>query len=315
MRRFGRFVVMALAGAVLGLGGSHRVARAEDRPAASGKSDAQVFPEILYADAQGADPHYHRLDLYMPRGETGVPVMLFLHGGSWKRGDKNNLFGLNKNLALFCVRHHIGVALANYRLSPAVKHPEHVKDVARAFAWLYRNVGRYGGDPGRLFVSGHSAGAHLAALVATDPSYLKAEGLSPANVRGVITLSGVFQIPDENPLFDHAFGTEVQVRRAASPTWQVSHWNPGTAKKAPAFLVMYADGDFTSCGKEPAEEFARALRAKGGAVKVLEILHRNHLTILVNASGETDPAGKALIEFLHDRGRNRPAATENGNGT
>jgi acetyl esterase/lipase len=314
MRRFGQCVVMAVAGAILGLGGSHRVAQADGRPAASGKPDALVLPEIVYDDARGVDPHYHRLDLYMPHGKKGVPVMLFLHGGSWKRGDKN-YFGLNKNLALLCARHQIGVALANYRLSPTAKHPEHIKDVARAFAWLHRNIGRYGGDPDRLFVSGHSAGAHLAALLATDASYLKAEGLSPANVRGVITLSGVFQIPDQNALFDHAFGTDVKVRRAASPTWQVSHWSPVTAKKAPPFLVMYADGDFTSCGKEPAEEFARVLRAKGGTVKVLEIPHRNHLTILVNASGETDPAGRTLIEFIHDRCRDRPPATENGNGT
>lgn len=313
----GRLVMMALAGVILGLGGSHRVARAGDQPAASGKSDAVVFPDILYADTQGADPHYHRLDLYMPRGEKGVPVMLFLHGGSWKRGDKNNLFGINKSLAQFCARHHIGVALANYRLSPAVRHPEHVKDAARAFAWLHRHVRRYGGDPGRLFVSGHSAGAHLAALLATDPSHLKAEGLSLANVRGVMPFSGVFQIPAENALFDAAFGTDVNVRRAASPTWQVSHWSPLTAKEAPPFLVLYADGDFTSCGKEPAEEFARALRAKGAAVKILEIPQRNHLTILVNASNESDPAGKALVEFIRDRcrdGRERPAS-ENRHGT
>ncbi len=319
MRRLGWLAVLAVAGSILGVGGSFGVVRADSRPSASGKpGSADIFPEIQYYDGPGADPRYHRLDLYMPHGEKGVPVMLFLHGGSWKRGDKS-YFGLNKNLALFCVAHHVGVALANYRLSPAVKHPEHIRDVARAFAWLHRHVARYGGDPSRLFVSGHSAGAHLAALLGTDESYLKAEGLGLANIRGVITLSAVFRIPDQNALFDHAFGTDPKVRRAASPTWQVTQWTDLAAvKKAPPFLVMYADDDFTSCGKEAATEFAHALRAKGRPVKVLEIPHRNHLTILIHASGEQDPAGKALIEFIHERCRERPPrapATEKKHGT
>jgi acetyl esterase/lipase len=302
MRRVAWYAVMMAVGGILGLGAGAGALRAENRSTAAGKlGNADVFPEIQYYDGNGADRHYHRLDLYMPHGDKGVPVMLFLHGGSWKRGDKS-YFGLNKNLALLCAEHHIGVALANYRLSPAVKHPEHIKDVARAFAWLHRNVARYGGDPDELFVAGHSAGAHLAALLATDESYLKAEGLSRTAIRGVITLSAVFRIPDQNALFDHAFGTDPTVRRAASPTWHVSQWSdPAVVKKAPPFLVMYADNDFASCGGEPAEEFARTLRAKGGRVTTLEIPHRNHLTILIKASGKDDPAGKVLIEFIRTR--------------
>src|SRR5437870_10766742 len=131
---------------------------------------------VPYFDGEGADAKRHKLDLYLPQGFENFPVVMFVHGGGWRHGDKDFL-GLYVKLGKALARHGIGVAVPNYRLSPAVKHPEHVKDVARAFAWLYHNIAKHHGDPDRLFVSGHSAGGHLAALFATNDKYLKAEGL------------------------------------------------------------------------------------------------------------------------------------------
>jgi acetyl esterase/lipase len=76
-----------------------------------------------------------------------------------------------------------------------VKHPEHVRDVARAFAWAHVHIGHYGGDPGQLFLLGHSAGGHLVALLATDERYLAAEGRTTQDIMGVIAVSGVYRIP------------------------------------------------------------------------------------------------------------------------
>src|SRR5262249_21024749 len=146
--------------------------------------------------------------------------LVFLHGGSWVHGDKS-YFGLCKNLCSLCARHGIAAVSANYRLSPSVSHPEHVRDAARAVAWTYRNIAKYGGRPDQLFVSGHSAGGHLAALLAIDESFLKAEGLSLQNIKGAIPMSGVFQIPEGMRTFDRVFGTDSKVRQAASPTWLV----------------------------------------------------------------------------------------------
>src|SRR5262249_37999874 len=152
--------------------------------------------DLAYYDGPGADKIKHRLDLFLPRGRKDFPVLFFVHGGAWLRGDKGFL-GIYSALGTFFARHGVGVAVTNYRLSPAVKHPEHVKDVARAFAWTVRNIARYGGRPDQVFVCGHSAGAHLVALLVTDESYLKQEGLTAQAVRGAIPLSGIYRLPEK----------------------------------------------------------------------------------------------------------------------
>src|SRR5262249_10941217 len=117
-------------------------------------------------------------------------------------GDKN-LLGLYRGFGRFLARHGIVAVMINYRLSPAVKHPEHVKDVARAFAWTRRHIKDYGGDPDRIFLCGHSAGGHLVSLLATNQEYLKDKCLDlkdedRAAIRGVISVCGVYLIPSDD---------------------------------------------------------------------------------------------------------------------
>ncbi len=151
-----------------------------------------------------ADQKKHKLDLYLPKGKTDFPVVMFVHGGGWVFGDKN-FFGVYEGVGKMFARHGVGAVVTNYRLSPAVQHPEHIKDVARAFAWTHKHIADYGGRPDELFLCGHSAGGHLISLLATDESYLKAEGLSLKDVKGVMPISGVYAIPDN--MFNEAFGT------------------------------------------------------------------------------------------------------------
>src|SRR5206468_3096567 len=113
----------------------------------------------------------HRLDLYLPEGKSDAPVLFFVHGGGWTVGDKN-LFGIAARLGKTLARRGIGLVSINYRLSPKVKHPEHIRDVARAFAWTHQNIGTYGGCKEEIFLCGHSAGGHLVALLSTDTQYL-----------------------------------------------------------------------------------------------------------------------------------------------
>jgi acetyl esterase/lipase len=269
-------------------------ARAEGKATAAKTASAlyevQTIPDILYYDGKDMDKARHTLDLYLPQGRKDFPALLFIHGGSWARGDKN-YHGIFRNVGMALARHGIGAAVANYRLSPAVQHPEHAKDVARAFAWTYQHIGKYGGRADQLFLSGHSAGGHLVSLLATDETYLQAVGLGFKAIRGVMPISGVYRIPDENALFDRVFGTDPRVRQQASP---ITHVHPGL----PPWCLLYAEHDFLSCGREPAEEFARALRAQRCTVKTQEIKNRNHLTIVLNASRENDPVALALLEFI-----------------
>ncbi|MBX9678595.1 MAG: alpha/beta hydrolase [Gemmataceae bacterium] len=153
---------------------------------------------IAYVEGKSADPVRHRLDLYFPKrpSEAPRPVIMLVHGGGWVRGD-NRCCGLYSSVGEYLASQGFVVALPNYRLSPEVKHPEHVKDVAQAFAWLRDHAHEYGGDAGAVFLVGHSAGGHLVSLLTTDPRYLEAVGRKTSDIRGVVSLSGIYKIPDE----------------------------------------------------------------------------------------------------------------------
>src|SRR3954447_11650612 len=148
-------------------------AKSEAPPPAAKTFEVEVVADIDYYQGADADPIKHKLDLFLPKGHKDFPVLFFVHGGAWRQGDKN-FFGFYSSLGKFYARRGIGTVVTNYRLSPKVTHPEHIKDVARAFAWTSKNISKYGGNPTALFLCGHSAGGHLVSLLATDRNYLKA---------------------------------------------------------------------------------------------------------------------------------------------
>jgi acetyl esterase/lipase len=150
---------------------------------------------VVYHDGPWMDTYRHQLDVYVPKGLHDFPVVVFVHGGAWMLGD-NRSCGLYASVGEFLASQGIGAVLPNYRQSPYVKHPEHVKDVARAFAWTKNHIAEHGGRTDQLFLVGHSAGGHLAALLATNEQYLHAEGCRIADIRGVVCVSGVFRIPE-----------------------------------------------------------------------------------------------------------------------
>lgn len=293
-------------------------------------SGVRILRNISYYEGPGADPSMHRLDLYLPEGRRDFPVLVFVHGGAWSRGDKNEL-GIYNALGRCFARHGIALVCPNYRLSPKVKHPEHVRDIARAFAWTYRNIDRYGGCPSELFIGGHSAGGHLAALLAVDESYLKAEGLTLDAIRGALPLSALYTIPTRSSvprleqrknwllsktalpvemgftLFSIVFGDDPLVRELASP---IAH----VAANLPPFLILCGDNDLPFCDRPWAEAFFKALRAKNGEADFWELSRRNHVSILWNATYDNDPATQRMISFILaqvvlDRLTTEPAAT------
>ena len=251
--------------------------------------DVQVVRNVAYHSAPVFDDVRHRLDLYLPKGQKDFPVLFMVHGGAWIQGDKNHL-GMYNALGRTFARHGIGMVSPNYRLSPQVQHPEHVRDIARAFAWVHKHIGKHGGLPGEIFVAGHSAGGHLVALLSTDECYLKEHGLGLKDIRGAMPISGVYAIPND-PVFDVAFGKNMQMRAQASP---LSHVRAG----APPFLVIYADSDLPACEGPCAEAFCRALRDQKCAAVSFECKPRNHASILLNATSDTDPVFRALLSFI-----------------
>src|SRR5262249_19715600 len=150
---------------------------------------AEEVRNVAYYDGKDADAVRHKLDVYVPKDQKDCPVVLFIHGGAWVFGDKNFL-GLHASFRLFLASPGIVAVVPNYRLSPGINHAEHIRDVARALACRHKNIGKHGGRSDRMFVSGHSAGGHLAALLGTDPSYLKDDGLTLDSIKGIVGLSG-----------------------------------------------------------------------------------------------------------------------------
>lgn len=259
--------------------------------------EVQVFRDLVYRDLYAnEDParDKNKLDLFCPKDRTAFPVVFFVHGGAWRHGDKKYL-GVYSSLAMCLARQGLGTVVTNYRLSPTVQHPEHIKDVARAFAWTSKNIGRYGGRPEQLFVCGHSAGAHLISLLATDERYLQAEGLTVAAIRGAIPISGVYDVglPQLN-LFNTVFGKDVAIRKEASP---VNH----VCGREPPFLIVYGDRDLPTCD-QMSERFCKVLQDCEREARTLPVKDRNHVTVLLNASRPDDPVTQAIVQFVATHG-------------
>ena len=243
--------------------------------------------DLAYNPAKDADPVKHKLDLYVPKGAKDYPVMVFVHGGAWKSGNKDLYAPLGENFA----SQGIGTAIINYRLSGGnrtTKHPDHIQDVAKAFAWVKENCGKYGGNKDKLFVSGHSAGGHLVALLAMDESYLKAEKCSASDIRGVVAVSGVYTISPV--VLSGIFGKDEEVCKSASPVTYVKG-------KHPPFLIAYGDKDFPFLDAM-AEDFGKKLKDAKSDATVIK-LERTHYTIIRQMASKTDDElTKAMMEFL-----------------
>src|SRR5262249_39838627 len=143
--------------------------------------EVEVVTGIAYGGGKDAAPVRHTPDLSRPTDKKDYPVLVWVHGGGWKSGNKEQFEFLAKALA----GEGVGVVTVNYRLHPQVKFPANVEDVARAFAWTHKNVGRYGGRADRVFVGGHSAGGDLADVLATDGAYPEAAGPVAADGPGL----------------------------------------------------------------------------------------------------------------------------------
>lgn len=246
-------------------------------------SEVEVVKDIAYYDSKDADLVRHKLDLYLPKGQKEFPVLVFIHGGGWRKGDKEKFEQFGR---MFAAK-RVGTVVPNYRLTPQVKHPEHVKDVSRAFAWTYKNIAKYGGKTDQIFISGHSAGGQLVALLATDGSYLKAEGLSLANIKGAIPISGPYQLTAAR--HKEVFGDEDSCRQASPLTHVKGHHPP--------FLLLYAEKDIPHCD-EMTNAMVEALRKSNDQADSQVFKDRDHGSIVGNIPNDGDPVAEAMLAFI-----------------
>lgn len=245
----------------------------------------------------GADP-LQTLDFYRASAAR-APLVVFVHGGGWKRGDKNMMRGSDK-LKDWRAKGY-AVASLNYRLVPAARVEDQAADIAAAVALLKRQAGALGFDPDRIVLVGHSAGAHLVALVGTDPQWLRGAGLPMTAVRGIVALDGAgYHVPSQvgkneavlGDTYEVAFGTDPARQKALSPTLQAQ------APNAPAFLILYVQ---RADSKAQSEGLAKALRAGGTPSETQQIPGRGlkgHMEINRRLGDASYPATAVVDGWL-----------------
>ncbi len=256
----------------------------------------KIFSNVLYAEIPGFDKNLTSLDLYVPKKGDKLPVMVFIHGGAWRMGDKSN----HSKKPLRFVREGYIFASINYRMSPGVTFPVYVQDVAKAIGWIYKNISTYGGDRDKIFIMGHSAGAHLAALVAIDGKYLEEEGYKLDLLKGVVLLDGAgYDIPKIkevnknlfNRLYKPAFGDNPVILKEASPLYHVEK-----GRDIPPFFIIYAGSREMS--KLESAWLEESLKNAGVHAELYHASDKNHGTLNRELGADKDEATEKILEFL-----------------
>jgi len=286
-------------------------------PGCGNKNDAapetvpgcQIVKDIPYIP--GDTSVRHKLDLYCRLNTALNDVVLFVPGGAWRQGEKELYDTMAVTLAS---NYALTVVVINYRLSNpdqgAAIHPDHIHDVVAAFGWVRSNIQAYGGDPEQVFLFGQSAGAHLVSLMAADPSYLQAAGYSFADIRGVISMSGSYDLPKlvtfpQNPLgltadqtlmykvmIMDAFGSwDSTVAGPASPAW---HAQQATLP----FLLITTDLDMPGFVAEGELFFSQLNPIIGNKVTYHHLLQSDYSPETWSAATEMAAAEPMLAEYI-----------------
>ena len=263
--------------------------------------------DIPYAGV--ADDPKRTLDVYAPGGAKDLPILFWIHGGGWQAGDKSDV---KQKPKLFNDAGYVFISI-NYRLLPDVDMGTLTRDVSKAFRWVHDHATEFGGDPKRVIVGGHSAGAQLAALLCTDEKYLKEEGIPFTVLKGCIPVDGdTYDIPAIIELaetrwrlhgmppqkFGHRqkFGNAPSLHRDFSAVYHVAR-----DKNIPPFLLLcVADHPDTSA---QAFRLATVLKENGVPVKVFGAKETTHNKLNDDLGVEGDAATKAVRECLGEAGK------------
>jgi acetyl esterase/lipase len=244
------------------------------------------------------------LDVYAPAKAKDLPVVFWIHGGGWQAGDKKDV----QLKPQFFVDKGFVFVSTNYRLLPSVDMGTIVRDVAKAVRWVHEHIAEHGGDPKRMLVMGHSAGAQLAALICTDDRYLKTEGLSLAIVKGCVPVDGdTFDIPAIIEVaetrwrvhnlppakFGHRekFGNDPAKHKDFSAVTHVAK-----DKGIPPFLILYVAGHPDTTAQ--AQRLGNVLKENGVPVTLFAGRETTHGKINADLGLPDDAATKALVEFV-----------------
>jgi len=269
--------------------------------------ETKVLPGVAYIE--GSTHPKQTLDLYIPvradssRGTSGEPssrwpVALFVHGGVWAMGGREEFANVGEALAA----RGILTAVMSYRLAPAAKHPAQIEDVASAVAWLMGHVAVHGGDPQRIVLTGHSAGAHLVALLALDDRWLRRHPKTREAIAGVVALSGIYdlEMPFGDPGQDtgkayvqRVFGPRGPAWREASPVRHLAPPRPNL----PLLLVM-AERDYAGIRAQTLMMETAMHKAGWEPRPLVDVPDRDHDDLISRIGTIGDPTTAAIVKFV-----------------
>lgn len=255
--------------------------------------------DVRYAEAPaGTDANLLSLDIYAPRDTKHLPVMIYIHGGGWRKGDKSEV---DAKPEYFTARGFVFVSI-NYRLVPGVDIVTQLQDSANAIGWVSAHIAEHGGDPARLHLIGHSAGGHHVALLATNERFLKNAGVPLERIASVVELDvEALDVPKVMTGSDgrrtSTFGTDENVWREISPFHHVAG-----GKGVPPFLIVVtgrAAPERVAAKRAQSEALQAALRAAGVRCELVEAAQHDHNS-LNRAIGVRDDAITQAMEKFHD---------------
>ncbi len=254
-----------------------------------------------------ADPAHERqvLDVYSPAGAKNLPVVFWIHGGGWQAGDKGSV---QIKPLVFMEKGFVFVS-TNYQLLPHVDMGTIIRDIAKSMHWIHDHIAEHGGDPQRVLVMGHSAGAQLAALISTDDRYLKAEGVPLSIIKGCVPVDGdTYDVPaiietaetrrrvhgQPQAKFGHRekFGNDPAKHVDFSAVTHVAR-----GKHIPPFLILYVADHPDNAAQ--AQRLGTVLKESEIPVTVFGAKETNHTRINENLGQADDPSTKALFEFVN----------------
>lgn len=248
--------------------------------------------------AYGHDPR-QKLDIYVPTESTGaaMPLLVFFHGGGWYKGNRESYGFAGRAFAA----QGFVVVVPSYRLVPDNVFPDFIEDGAAAVAKARNLATRYGADPDRIVLAGHSAGSHIAAMIALDPQYLTAQGVPMAAIKGVAGLSGPYNfLPLDKESSINAMG-KVRPAEITQPIHYVSASSPP--------MLLITGSEDTTVRPHNSHDLAKALKAAGRDGEVKDYPGLDHEDIIMALSRPFRFKGPILADsaaFLH-RVADRPA--------
>ena len=244
------------------------------------------------------------VDIYAPEGAKNLPVVFWIHGGGWEGGDRT---AIQLKPQAFVDKGFVFVS-TGYRLLPEVEMAAIFRDIAKSLGWVHKNIAKYGGDPARILVMGHSAGAQLAALICTDDRYLKAEGVPFSVLKGCVPVDGdtydvpaiietaetrrrVHGLPQAKVGHREKFGNDPAKHLDYSAVTHIAK-----DKGIPPFLILHvADHPDTTA---QAQRLGAVLKDAGIPTKIFAAKETNHSHLNENLGLPDDAPTKALFEFV-----------------